>query len=120
MKPIVGSMESDTDKTEALAQCELSGDSKCIELASRVMRALSHPLRMKILCLFGNREFAVQNIMDVFGASQSNISIHLSVLLRNGVLLTRRDERRIFYRVGDARISKLICMMRDVFCCFPR
>ena len=33
-----------------------------------------------------------------------------------GVLVTRKDANRVYYRVGDARILQLIGMMQDVFC----
>jgi len=50
------------------------------------------------------------------GSSQSNISQHLAILRDKGILVSRKDANRVFYRVGDARTLKLISMMRDVFC----
>jgi DNA-binding transcriptional ArsR family regulator len=40
----------------------------------------------------------------------------LSILRDKGVLTTRKDANRVFYRIGDLRTLKLIGMMRDVFC----
>ena len=87
-----------------------------IELAARSLRAMGHPLRLKILCVLGDQEISVQDIVDTVGTSQSNISQHLAILREKGVLKTRRDANRVFYRVGDVRILKLIEMMREVFC----
>jgi len=87
-----------------------------IEQASRALRAMGHPLRLKILCLLGNQELSVQDIVDCVGTSQSNISQHLAILREKGVLRTRRDANRVFYRVGDERTLTLISMMREVFC----
>ena len=47
-----------------------------IERASRSIKAMSHPLRLKILCILGDSEFSVQDIVDTVGTSQSNISQH--------------------------------------------
>jgi DNA-binding transcriptional ArsR family regulator len=58
----------------------------------------------------------VQDIVEQVGTSQSNISQHLSILRDKGVLTTRKDANRVFYRIGDLRTLKLIGMMRDVFC----
>lgn len=87
-----------------------------IEQASRALKAMAHPLRLKILCLLGNQELNVQDIVDGVGTSQSNISQHLAILREKGVLRTRRDANRVFYRVGDERTLTLIGMMREVFC----
>jgi len=87
-----------------------------IETAARALKSIAHPLRLKILCVLGDQEACVQEIVDVVGTSQSNISQHLAILREKGVLLTRKDANRVFYRVGDARILQLIGMMREVFC----
>ena len=87
-----------------------------IELAARVLKSISHPLRLKILCVLGNTESCVQAIVDDVGTSQSNISQHLAILRNKGVLVTRKDANRVYYRIGDARILQLIGMMREVFC----
>ncbi len=87
-----------------------------IEQASRALKAMGHPLRLKILCLLGNQELSVQDIVDCVGTSQSNLSQHLAILREKGVLRTRRDANRVFYRVGDERTLTLISMMREVFC----
>ncbi|MDH4286654.1 MAG: metalloregulator ArsR/SmtB family transcription factor, partial [Gallionella sp.] len=83
---------------------------------SQAMKAIAHPLRLKILCLLGNQEVSVQDIVDQVGTSQSNISQHLAILRDKGILETRKDANRVFYRIGDLRIIKLVGMMRDVFC----
>lgn len=87
-----------------------------IERASRSLKALSHPLRLKILCTLGDDEVSVQDIVKYVGTSQSNISQHLAVLRDKGILAARRDANRVYYRVGDERTLRLIGLMRDVFC----
>lgn len=87
-----------------------------IEMAARALKAIAHPLRLKILCVLGDQEACVQEIVEAVGTSQSNISQHLAILREKGVLLTRKDANRVFYRVGDQRTLQLVCMMREVFC----
>ena len=87
-----------------------------IERASRSLKAMSHPLRLKILCTLGNREISVQDIVEHVGTSQSNISQHLAILRDKGILLSRKDANRVYYKVGDTRTLRLIDMMREVFC----
>lgn len=90
-----------------------------IERTSRSLKAMSHPLRLKILCTLADREVSVQEIAEHVGTSQSNISQHLAILRDKGILASRKDANRVFYRVGDARTLRLIDMMREVFCANP-
>jgi ArsR family transcriptional regulator len=105
------------------ASCEplsnLLARDQDIDRASRALKAISHPLRLKILCMLGEEEASVQDIVSMVGTSQSNISQHLTLLRDKDVLTSRRDANRVFYRVGDARTLKLISMMQDVFCSTP-
>ena len=87
-----------------------------IEQAARVIKAMAHPVRLKILCVLADREFSVQDIVDSVGTSQSNISQHLAILRGKGVLRARKDANRVFYRIGDQRTLQLLGMMREVFC----
>lgn len=87
-----------------------------IERASRSLKAMSHPLRLKILCTLGEEEISVQDIVEQVGTTQSNISQHLAILRDKGILACRKDANRVFYRIGDGRTLRLIRMMREVFC----
>ncbi|MDX1824251.1 MAG: metalloregulator ArsR/SmtB family transcription factor [Thiohalomonadales bacterium] len=95
---------------------ELITRDEDIDRASRSLKAMSHPLRLKILCTLGDKEISVQDIVDQVGTSQSNISQHLAILRDKGILDSRKDANRVYYRVGDARTLRLIDMMREVFC----
>ncbi len=95
---------------------ELFTDDEDIERASRSLKAMSHPLRLKILCTLGDKEVSVQEIVEHVGTSQSNISQHLAILRDKGILISRKDANRVYYRVGDARTLRLVGMMREVFC----
>jgi ArsR family transcriptional regulator len=99
---------------------ELIGRQEQIDQAARAIKAMAHPLRLKILCVLGNDEVSVQDIVDAVGTSQSNISQHLAILREKGVLRARKDANRVFYRVGDQRTLALIGMMREVFCGMPQ
>jgi len=87
-----------------------------IQQAAQAIKAIAHPLRLKILCVLGDREISVQDIVEQVGTSQSNISQHLAILRAKGVLATRKDANRVYYRIDDLRTLKLVGMMRDVFC----
>ncbi|PWQ99670.1 ArsR/SmtB family transcription factor [Leucothrix pacifica] len=112
-------MSSSNTSVSAEPINELLARDQDIERASRALKAISHPLRLKILCMLGEDEASVQDIVSMVGTSQSNISQHLTLLRDKDVLTSRRDANRVFYRVGDSRTLKLISMMQDVFCSTP-
>ena len=95
---------------------DLIGRSENIKEASAAMQAMAHPLRLKILCLVGNQELSVLEIVEAVGTSQSNISQHLAVLRDHGILVARKDANRVFYRIEDPRILKMISLTREIFC----
>ncbi len=91
-----------------------------IDVASRSLKAIAHPLRLKILCILGAAsEVSVQDIVAQVGTSQSNISQHLSILRDKGILASRKHANKVFYRIADPRILQLIGAMRMAFCTLP-
>ena len=113
-------MQTETNQAQIDRDCEYTASmlakDEDIDRASRSLKAISHPLRLKILCVLGNQEVNVQDIVDNVGTSQSNISQHLAILRDKGILTSRKDANRVYYRVGDYRTLRLISMMQEVFC----
>ena len=87
-----------------------------IAKAAHCLKAMSHPLRLKILCVLGSDSICVQQIVDQVGTSQSNISQHLAILKDKNILGSKKQANRVYYFIDDARMLLLIKMMRDVFC----
>ncbi len=105
-----------------MESCRLEKQKKLIDKdedilqASMAIKSIAHPLRLKVLCVLGDQEVSVQDIVEAVGTSQSNISQHLAILRDKGVLCTRKDANRVYYRISDQRTLKLVELMRDVFC----
>ena len=88
-----------------------------LDTASRGLKAMGHPLRLKILCILaGAEEISVQDLVDQVGTSQSNISQHLSILRDKRILASRKDANKVYYRIGDPKILQLMVIMRAAFC----
>lgn len=97
---------------------ELIGKSDNIREASSAMQAMAHPLRLKILCLIGKEEVSVLEIVEAVGTTQSNVSQHLAVLRARGLLEARKEANKVYYRIGDARVLRMISLTRQIFCSF--
>ena len=87
-----------------------------ITRAARCLKAMSHPLRLKILCVLGNKSLSVQEIVEQVGTSQSNISQHFAILRDKDILNHKKEANRVYYFIDDERMLQLIKMMKEVFC----
>ena len=101
-------MENEQVQLEEKIGYSSADQERDIETASRSLKAMSHPLRLMILCKLGEEEFSVQDIVDNVGTSQSNISQHLAILRDKGILSARKDANKVFYKVSDFKKLKLI------------
>ena len=104
------------EDANAIEQMFLASEAD-LYVASRSLKAMGHPLRLKILCILANgNETSVQDLVDLVGTSQSNISQHLSILREKNILASRKEANKVFYRIGDDKILALKETMREAFC----
>ncbi len=68
---------------------------------AEVLKAMADPTRLKILHCLNQGERCVSDILEVVGGSQANVSKHLSVLKRAGLVDSRRDGLNVFYHITD-------------------
>ncbi len=94
----------------------LSRKDKDIERATRALKAMAHPLRLKILCSLVDKELAVLEIVKQVGSSQSNISQHIDILRSKNIIESRREGNKILCKVTDYKILKLVSNIQLVFC----
>jgi ArsR family transcriptional regulator len=95
---------------------DLIGKSQNIEEAAVAMQAMSHPLRIKVLCLLSSGEISVQEIVEAVGTTQGNVSQHLAILKASGMVASRSEGKKMLYRIEDPRIINLISLTREMFC----
>lgn len=85
-------------------------------LTANALKAMAHPLRWRILCVLGDKEMSVGEIVEVIGTSQSNVSQHLDQLRTKNILISRKEANRIYYRIRNDQLLMLIGTMRNVLC----
>lgn len=84
--------------------------------AASVMRALSNPARLRLLCALVGGEKSVGELEKVLGASQSYVSGQLARLRAEGLVACDRDGRIIRYRLSDPRVTPVLERLYEVFC----
>ena len=70
-------------------------------------RILGEPMRIRLLDALRGREATVGELQEATGASQQNVSRHLGVLLRSGIVDRRKDGNYAVYSVADPAVFAL-------------
>jgi len=87
-------------------------NDKTLEMVAERFRLLGDPLRLRLLQTLEGGERSVADLVTATGASQANVSKHLQLMLRGGVVQRRREGLFVYYSVRDPRVFQLC----DVVC----
>jgi ArsR family transcriptional regulator len=71
------------------------------------LKAMADPMRLKILHTINDGERCVSDILAEVGGSQANVSKHLSVLRRAGLVECRRDGVNVYYAIADQTVFSI-------------
>ncbi len=81
---------------------------------AQVAKALGHAHRLEILELLAQAERSVEAIAERIGLSVANASQHLRLMRGAGLLASRREGKRIFYRLSDSSVLDLTAALHRV------
>ena len=84
--------------------------------ASAMLRGLAHGDRLLLLCLLSQEELSVSEIEERLDLHQPSLSQQLGVLRREELVETRREGKRIYYRVINQRALALLQLLYDLYC----
>ncbi len=85
-------------------------------VAASLLKAMSNPHRLMILCRLGAGEASVGELQADSGLSQSALSQHLAVLRQRALVDTRRDAQTIYYRLSDPAVRQVIETLMKIYC----
>jgi len=88
-------------------------DATVLERACRVIRVLGHPLRLRLLELLEDGERNVTELVLATNVSQAMVSQQLRILRAEGVVGDRREGPRVFYRITEAMVSRILDCIRE-------
>jgi DNA-binding transcriptional ArsR family regulator len=95
------------------AASDLKANAK---IAATMLKAIANESRLLILCNLEGKELSVTDLNDHLDLSQSALSQHLAVLRKDGLVKTRRESQTIYYSLSDARASKVIKTLHELYC----
>jgi ArsR family transcriptional regulator len=88
-------------------------DKKVAEHVAEVMKAVGHPVRLQIIELLETQEMCVGDIVRALGEKQAITSQQLNMMRGKGVLSCRRDGTKVYYRIENKNVIKLLHCIHD-------
>ncbi|MFG1280611.1 metalloregulator ArsR/SmtB family transcription factor [Xanthobacter autotrophicus] len=89
------------------------------ERAAELMRSLSHPQRLLVLCALGSGEKSVGQLRDELGIEQVPMSQQLMRLRADGLVEARREGTSVHYRIAREEVLHIIEALHKAFCSTP-
>lgn len=84
--------------------------------ATALLRSLAHEDRLLLLCQLSQQELCVGELEEQLDIHQPILSQQLGVLRRQELVTTRRDGKRIYYRIADPRALALLQTLYSLYC----
>jgi len=92
-----------------MRKAKVSIDNEKLQESSEILRALAHPLRLKILEFIDNNKMInVNKIYNTLKLEQSITSQHLRILRIAGIVITEREGKFIHYRIDYPKVSNAV------------
>ncbi len=99
------------------AKHDLTAMRERAEEASRLLKALGNPQRLRVLCLLAGQEMSVGQINEELAdLSQSALSQHLAKLRDEGLVRTRRESQTIWYTLAHGPTEQIIATLYGIYC----
>jgi len=83
-------------------------------LHAELCKVLSSPARLEILNMLRDGRKSVGELIKITGYGQANISQHLAVMKRNGVVSFEREGNNVYYSLADAKIIRAFDIIREM------
>jgi|WetSurMetagenome_2_1015567.scaffolds.fasta_scaffold51732_3 ArsR family transcriptional regulator, virulence genes transcriptional regulator len=91
-----------------------SPDWEIFERQSRICKAFANPIRLFILHQLGKQDWSVAELQKMLGISVPNISQHLAILKSAGVIVTRREGKRVFCSLPIPEVKQACDLIHNV------
>lgn len=88
--------------------------------ASRLMKALSNPTRLLLMCQLAQGEKRVGELEELVGILQPTLSQQLGVLRDEGLVSTRRESKNIYYQIDSPQALAVMAVLYEQFCDAPK
>lgn len=91
-------------------------DLKKLMEATDLLKLISNPNRLAILCHLVDNEHSVGELIDLVGLSQSALSQHLAKLREHELVTTRKEGQFVYYSVASKEVKAVLKTLQSQYC----
>ncbi|WP_372844305.1 ArsR/SmtB family transcription factor [Psychrobacter sp.] len=84
--------------------------------ASQLLKSLSHPDRLILLCQLTQGEYCVSELENLVGVGQPSLSQQLGILRKDELVTTRREGKQIYYSIASDDALAVLKLLYQRFC----
>ncbi|NVO16333.1 MAG: winged helix-turn-helix transcriptional regulator [Rhodoplanes sp.] len=84
--------------------------------ACTLLRALASPHRLMMVCAMIEHERSVGELAETLGMRIANVSQHLTLLRKDGLVTARRDGQTIWYAIASPEARELLTALHRIYC----
>lgn len=111
------SLAEKSNKEEQKFPSDMMSEMKSAALdASQLLKSLSHPDRLMLLCQMTQGEYCVSELEELVGIGQPSLSQQLGILRKEELVATRREGKQIYYRINSDDVLAILTLMYERFC----
>jgi ArsR family transcriptional regulator len=87
---------------------------KVYQLQAEILKALAHPVRIKIVEFLAGGEQCVCKIVPASGGERTGVSKHLAILTKSGILSARKKGLYVYYSLKTGCVCKFLSCCENV------
>ncbi len=99
-----------------VTQTSVLDNAQQIATVSEILKVISNPDRLKILCVLITAPLNVQQIEQQTGIVQPTLSQQLAVLRKHDMVSTHREGKQIYYHFKDPKILRIMQLLDGLYC----
>nr|WP_282564133.1 MULTISPECIES: metalloregulator ArsR/SmtB family transcription factor [Providencia] len=103
-------MPNNTSEPQLLAMKQAASET------ASLLKTLGNPDRLILLCQLTQGEACVSELEEQLGILQPTLSQQLTVLRNEGLVMTRREGKRIYYAIADEKLFTLLNTLYQLYC----
>lgn len=84
------------------------------QVKAEFFKTLAHPARIRVLELLSQRDHSVAEMLPEVGIEPANLSQHLAVLRRAGLVTSRKDGSTVIYSPTSPYVAELLAIARRI------
>ena len=99
-----------------MTSAEAEALDRSADEAAALLKVLSNPSRLRLLCALAGRPRCVGELEQMLGSRQSYVSGQLALLRDEGLVAFEREGRQVRYRLADPRVVLILERLKEVYC----